>query len=118
MVDTRKFNCPCCSFPTLSERSAYDICTICWWEDDGQDEVSKDEVWGGPNGKYSLSNARLNFEDHGHMYDSLKGIEVVEKPSAARRQLLNYVDRVSRKEIILEPEKLNCLVENQRSANA
>lgn len=110
MNTAQTLNCPCCRFPTLSERSSYEICTICGWEDDGQDDVSKDEVWGGPNGKYSLEKARLNFKDHGHMYDRLKGTEDVEKPSAARRELLNYVDRISRREIDLELENLNRLL--------
>ena len=30
--------CPCCRFPTLSESNAFEICLICWWEDDGQDD--------------------------------------------------------------------------------
>ncbi|WP_442894120.1 CPCC family cysteine-rich protein [Bradyrhizobium sp. AZCC 1721] len=34
------FPCPCCGFPTLSERSAWEICCVCWWEDDGQGDVS------------------------------------------------------------------------------
>jgi hypothetical protein len=56
--------CPCCGYPTLSERRAFDICAICRWEDDGQDDNRADEVRGGPNGDYSLSEARRNFIDH------------------------------------------------------
>ncbi|MGL4596824.1 MAG: CPCC family cysteine-rich protein, partial [Bacteroidia bacterium] len=29
--------CPSCGFPTLTGRGHYEICTICDWEDDGQD---------------------------------------------------------------------------------
>ncbi|SFJ30082.1 CPCC family cysteine-rich protein [Jannaschia pohangensis] len=83
--------CPCCGFPTLSERAAWEICRICWWEDDGQDDSSADQVWGGPSGKYSLSDARRNFADHQHMYDAGQGIDVVTSPSAARLSLLTYV---------------------------
>lgn len=84
-------NCPCCGLPTLGERAAYEICEVCWWEDEGQDDPRADEVWGGPNGAYSLTAARRNFEAHGHMYNLGDGIEVVEFPSAARLQLLSYV---------------------------
>jgi hypothetical protein len=56
-----EFCCPCCNFPTLPERGAYHICPLCFWEDDGQDEPYHEEVWGGPNGDYSLSEARNNF---------------------------------------------------------
>ena len=26
--------CPCCGYATLDARGEYDICAICWWEDD------------------------------------------------------------------------------------
>jgi hypothetical protein len=55
------FHCPCCNYPTLPERGTYHICPLCFWEDDGQDEPYAEEVWGGPNGDYSLTEARNNF---------------------------------------------------------
>lgn len=57
-----RFKCPCCGYPTLDERAAYDICVLCNWEDDGQDDPNADEVWGGPNAGYSLTEARKNFK--------------------------------------------------------
>jgi hypothetical protein len=115
-MDKCLFACPCCKFPTLSERGIYDICTICWWEDDGQDNDTADQVLGGPNGSYSLAKARTNFRRHGHMYDVGKGIEVVEKPSPERQELLRYVDSVesvANLELepffsLLEQERLSC----------
>ncbi len=62
------YSCPCCGYPTLSERGGYEICPLCDWEDDGQDDPRADEVWGGPNGSYSLSQARSNFAAFGIMY--------------------------------------------------
>ena len=53
--------CPCCGFRTLSERGAYDICPVCFWEDDGQDDHNPDVVRGGPNGALSLTQARANY---------------------------------------------------------
>jgi hypothetical protein len=64
-----RYSCPCCGYPTLSERGGYDICQLCRWEDDGQDDAHADEVWGGPNGSYSLTRARQNFLRHLIMYD-------------------------------------------------
>jgi hypothetical protein len=55
------YACPCCRAKTLSERGAYDICQVCFWEDDGQDDHDADEVRGGPNGRLSLTEARQNF---------------------------------------------------------
>jgi uncharacterized Zn finger protein (UPF0148 family) len=51
--------CPACGFPTLGERSGWEICWVCFWEDDGQDEADADKVWGGPNGGSSLTKYRL-----------------------------------------------------------
>ncbi|MBF0543220.1 MAG: hypothetical protein HQM08_02245 [Candidatus Riflebacteria bacterium] len=63
-----KFLCPCCHLPTLSELESYEICRICNWEDDGQDDENEEEVWGGPNGRYSLREARYNFYANQTMY--------------------------------------------------
>ena len=53
--------CPCCRCRTLSERAAFEICEVCFWEDDGQDDGDADESRGGPNGSLSLSEARANY---------------------------------------------------------
>lgn len=29
--------CPCCGYKTLAERGMYEICPVCWWEDEGFD---------------------------------------------------------------------------------
>lgn len=50
---------------TLHSRGAYDICPVCFWEDDGQDEHDADEIRGGPNGNLSLTAARENFARFG-----------------------------------------------------
>lgn len=55
------FLCPCCYLPTLSERESYEICPLCNWEDDGQDNYNADIILGGPNSNYSLTEARQNF---------------------------------------------------------
>jgi hypothetical protein len=57
----RRYPCPCCGFVTLEEEAGYDICPVCFWEDDGQSEADADEVRGGPNGALSLTEARQNF---------------------------------------------------------
>ena len=43
----------------------WEICPVCFWEDDGQDDPRADEVFGGPNGSLSLSEARRNFQAFG-----------------------------------------------------
>ena len=46
---------------TLQTRGAYEICSVCFWEDDGQDNHDADDVRGGPNRELSLAQARENF---------------------------------------------------------
>jgi hypothetical protein len=53
--------CPCCGCRTLSERGCFEICPVCFWEDDGQDDTDADDVRGGPNRGLSLSDARANY---------------------------------------------------------
>ena len=60
--------CPCCRYPTLTVKGGYDICELCNWEDDGQDDQTADEVWGGPNGDYSLITGRANFHKYRSIY--------------------------------------------------
>lgn len=58
------YECPCCQYPTLSEVGEYFICRLCGWEDDNDDGD-----FGGPNGAYTLQQARRNFRTHWIMCD-------------------------------------------------
>lgn len=55
------YTCPGCGFPTLEERGCYQICPICEWEDNNQDDENANEVWGGPNYDLSLTEKRLKI---------------------------------------------------------
>lgn len=56
-----RYRCPCCYYKTLESRGSYEICPVCFWEDDGQDDHGADIVLGGPNHGLSLTEARDNF---------------------------------------------------------
>jgi hypothetical protein len=56
-----RYRCPCCHKRTLDERGGFEICKVCFWEDDGQDDLDADMVRGGPNGGLSLTEARANY---------------------------------------------------------
>ncbi|MFC0437354.1 CPCC family cysteine-rich protein [Kutzneria buriramensis] len=55
------YACPCCGYLTLDVRGGYEICPVCFWEDDGQDDHDAAVVRGGPNKDLSLAQARTNF---------------------------------------------------------
>ena len=57
--------CPCCGYLTLSQNAAYEICGVCFWEDDGQGTSSADTVRGGSNGDLSLTAAQENYRAYG-----------------------------------------------------
>ena len=63
------YTCPGCGYPTLSERGTYEICGVCKWEDDNQEDDEADKVWGGPNGELSLTENRIII---GRIIDSEK----------------------------------------------
>ena len=60
-----KFKCPCCGYRTLSseKRGSYEICPVCYWEDDKVQFVDP-EYKGGAN-RVSLRQARANFKSFG-----------------------------------------------------
>jgi hypothetical protein len=72
-VEGGPYRCPCCHHLTLAERGGYDICQVCFWEDDGQDDPDADEVWGGPNRGLSLTAARQNYLAFGACADEYVG---------------------------------------------
>jgi len=59
-VETR-FRCPCCGCKTLEAPGALVLCPVCWWEDDGQEDVDASEVRLTVNGELSLDEARASF---------------------------------------------------------
>jgi hypothetical protein len=60
----RKYTCPCCEFKTLdSAPGLFDICPVCYWEDDN---IQRNDPYykGGPN-SISLNEARQNYRNIG-----------------------------------------------------
>ncbi|MGN7930107.1 MAG: CPCC family cysteine-rich protein [Sphingopyxis sp.] len=79
-----KVECPCCRFFTIEAHADYEICPVCYWEDDGQDDLDADEVRGGPNGNLSLNQARKNFLQFGACEEKMLGH--VRPPTEVERQ--------------------------------
>ncbi len=56
--------CPCCDYFTLDEPHAWDICPVCFWEDDGE-YLHQPDCGSPANGSLSLRQARENFRAFG-----------------------------------------------------
>lgn len=95
--------------PTLSERSSYDICCICYWEDDGQDSDDAEIVRGGPNSDYSLAEARVNFQSYFTMYrpNDNPAFEIEQKERELKETL--YYAYIKAMKSNLEPDWMEVL---------
>ncbi|EPD82220.1 MULTISPECIES: CPCC family cysteine-rich protein [unclassified Paenibacillus] len=60
------FACPCCEFKTLPVKGEYDICPVCFWEDDG---TTAPAFYSSPN-HMTLTQAQKNFLEFGAMSES------------------------------------------------
>ena len=57
-----KYPCPCCGYKTLDERGGFDICPVCFWEDDGQDDADAATNRAFSPNHMSLAQARENYK--------------------------------------------------------
>jgi hypothetical protein len=64
-LNNAKYACPCCGYLTLGEKppGTYDICPVCFWEDDGVQFY--DENYEGGANRVCLKVAKKNFLNFG-----------------------------------------------------
>lgn len=76
---TREYTCPCCGYKTLDEEppGTYEICAICYWEDDPV-QFDDPDYEGGAN-RPSLKTAQKNYQDFGACEKRFQ--EYVRKPN-------------------------------------
>ena len=55
----KRYPCPCCGRFTLPEQGEYDVCPVCFWEDDPTQ--SADELDDGGANRICLIEARKNY---------------------------------------------------------
>lgn len=78
-MSNEKYTCPCCGYKTLDEQppGTYDICSICFWEDDAV-QYNDPDYEGGANG-VSLRMAQKNYIEFGACDN--RSIDSVRKPT-------------------------------------
>lgn len=72
--------CAVCKFPTLYDVEIYDICNVCWWEEDGRGDGSE-----------AVEDAKVCFAKHGHMYPPELAIPSLANPSPERVAIEDYL---------------------------
>jgi hypothetical protein len=72
------YQCPCCHYFTLGEVASYDICPVCFWEDDG----TTSEHGFSPNG-ISLEEGRMNYLKYGASKE--RDLQYVRPPLVSER---------------------------------
>lgn len=65
-VQEELITCPCCDYKALSTKGEYDICPVCFWEDDGNTDPKS---FSSPN-HMTLAQARENFTKFGAVNES------------------------------------------------
>lgn len=72
-IDIQLSPCPCCGYNTIKQIGHYNICPVCYWEDDG----GRDENAFSSANSMTLKEAKFNFQNLGVM--SERFLEIVEK---------------------------------------
>ncbi len=70
-MDQEKVACLVCGYSTLSRRGGYEICPICFWEDEGEIDHPTKPTYG-PNDSLSLTQARQNYKKFGAVDEQFK----------------------------------------------
>ncbi len=83
----KTYTCPCCGYITLSESPGnYDICKICYWEDDPK-QRSDPGLKSGAN-IHSLKEAQQNYIKYGYCEERIK--KHVKKPTPSDKKDLTW----------------------------
>jgi hypothetical protein len=78
-----RYRCPCCGYKTLEAPGTLQLCPVCWWEDDGQEDEDASEVRLTVNGQLSLNQARTNYSQFGAAHPRF--LPYVRKPQSAEQ---------------------------------
>ncbi|BDR76148.1 CPCC family cysteine-rich protein [Clostridium tetani] len=108
-INDTRFLCPCYVYPTLDERAIYDICVLCNWEDDGQDDLDANLAKGGPNSDYLLTEARENFRKYLVMYSPDRGIRITgydtKEEVTVKKELIEVYNEIMKEKNSIQLDK-------------
>ncbi|PYC20588.1 CPCC family cysteine-rich protein [Pseudomonas mosselii] len=106
------FTCPCCGYAVFEEPpGSYDICPICFWEDDVF-QLYYPHQEGGPN-RCSLIEAQVNFVQFGACERSMS--KNVREPRDSDVRDSEWFPLWARRVAIADPESDNQLSQHMQS---
>jgi len=85
------FTCPCCGYRTLHNKGEYDICPICFWEDDYYQEQNKNSPDGANH--ISLLEGQINYRRFGACDNTC--INHVRKPTSTDEYDSNWIPLIT-----------------------
>lgn len=97
----KKYHCPCCGALSIDEERAWDICELCWWEDDAL-QFDNPDLAGGAN-DLSLKDWRDKFNND--LNDLIKGdfyCSLLEKKSQLDvcSEIIDVIQELRKKEYV------------------
>ncbi|WP_346890147.1 CPCC family cysteine-rich protein [Clostridium sp. UBA1056] len=85
------------------------ICVLCNWEDDGQDYLDEDLIKGGPNGHYSLTEARDNFKKYLIMYSPDRDMRITgydtKEVKTTKKELIEVYNEIMKEKNSIQLDK-------------
>ena len=104
-MNNKKYRCPCCGYLTLDDEPGhFDICPVCFWEDDN---LQADDPYyeGGPNG-ISLNQARENYKKFGACEECSLGSV---RPPTEEEKNITPIEPISdeMQKLLMKQHKLN-----------
>lgn len=98
----KKYTCFICGFRTLDERCDWEICPVCFWEDDIL--VTTEDRTSPANRGMLVSTAQANFIRHGAVHPEF--VSNVRPPTSGEEKDPGWQPLPKALEILYEPEKV------------
>ena len=91
--EAQRFGCLCCGCLTLPERppGTFNICPVCWWEDDTAQDHHRNRRAG--TNRVSLQEAQENYRKMGASEPAYVGFDVLVTDDGRVRNVYGFLDK-------------------------
>lgn len=112
-------SCPICGYLTIETRCEHDICSFCFWQDDGQDNPEANKDYIGPNNASSINAYRFEMYDWMNKLKEGEENAINNKIGYELKKLDNYIfhNESDRQVVMNQIDLLSKLFDKSRSIN-